>query len=1564
MNFKKIGLGLVLFGLVLGIGISSSASGSFEATLDSLNSQNFPFTFSNVRVTDNGIAVTDLTADNFKCSENGIVQTDFFQVTSPQTAGGVRLADIVFLIDASGSMGSAINGVKNNVNTFADALVASDVDYRLGLVQFGQYSDSGHPQLFNSGNLTDAAQFKEFVNTLSATGGYEPGFLALRMAAQGFNFRPGAQKVFLLISDEDSDDRDKEGTITLLQTNDIVVHTAVNCAFEYSSSDYCDGTSARAATGGQSFSVQGPYSDILDSIVTQTASSYVIRYKSSNPTFDGTERAMECAITRDADQATVFGSYIPGSAPIITLSAQTEILNQNTLPENSPGAIIRAAVTDEVEPFAKSNGVWLYYRTSGSNSDYLSTMMILNGQYYEATIPIVSSPGVDYYLTATDGEQASSLPSTDPGVYPFQIAVLPNVMPNIAHEPVISAIKNKPITITATITDTTEFLQKATLKYRRMGELLYKTIEMHNTSGDTFEAIIPADDVTDDIEYYLIAKDNFNVAAYKATADEPFVIGFEIEVLPQCSDGIDNDGDGKADKDDLGCADGNDNSEWNKNTPPVLSFPDFGPYAGDGFFAHLSNFGDILTFKVIYSDADNNAPSDIFVGLEKEQRKLPMALDKDAGGVWADGDFTNGEMYVAQANDFAPGDHSFFYMASDGETSVKNIDSPEFGFNVMSKSQCSDEIDNDGDGSIDDGDAGCRIAGSQTEIADQEAKLVEALDIFKTKNDELAKQITNASSDLSVAEPYYSEQLKDGVIEFIVEFMSALPGVDDKINKSLFERMDANINKKITPTMLDEDFIRYVKLSDAEKAVLRDTLGDYFIKDQVLNEKIMLQVAADIMEAVLKDQLNEDWAEIIKVFVDTAGSIDQGYPTPHQVVVRLVEDKEQLDLSIAKVEEAVDRGDLSASEIENLISNLSSWSSGSQDMAAYYSTNAGTLYTYYKMREEDESSLSLKLADILFKGSSTVIKGAYPWTDLVFVASSLGVKMSDIFTVYEQWRESRYLLTHVMGDTAAGYPYDIVDAIDQNTRGMLDRYLDKSELSQYGGGMSVSDYSDTQFEVTVWNNGADDAMFNLQIAGQVTLDTVAFRRTYTLSQVGFRPYNGPWFEVKAGETIHFSIDKPEIYNSIRFDLLEEATDGSRKIVDSKLKTTDQEINAMFGGVVGKTISSVKKWLMHSPGELRVFDSSGRVTGLVNGEVVEEIPNSAYDKDNHLVIILEQDGSGPYHCEVVGIEKPDETTYGLTITSATAGGELTFDATDVPIVPDEVHGYSVNWQTLAQGGDGVTMQIDKEGDGVFEKSVVADKTLEASEITASNPVIPTNTGGGGGIYTAASPTDVSVAINNGNSVVENAKVNLILSASGAVQMAISNSPDFADVGWEDFKTAKEWVLSAGVGEKNVYVKFRSANGGVSSVVSDSINLTEGKVQGAATVNILDGDIIQCQSSADPFAVYIVKTVGDKKYIRHIVSPEIFNHYGHLKWGNIIQVDLLDGYSLSSRVRVSTGPNATSNAGDRVYEINGDQTRHWMNMTAERFLNRGGSDAAIYSINQGELDLYGVGADVTL
>jgi parallel beta-helix repeat protein len=128
---------------------------------------------------------------------------------------------------------------------------------------------------------------------------------------------------------------------------------------------------------------------------------------------------------------------------------------------------------------------------------------------------------------------------------------------------------------------------------------------------------------------------------------------------------------------------------------------------------------------------------------------------------------------------------------------------------------------------------------------------------------------------------------------------------------------------------------------------------------------------------------------------------------------------------------------------------------------------------------------------------------------------------------------------------------------------------------------------------------------------------------------------------------------------------------------------------------------------HSPGELRVYDSEGRVTGLVDGEIKEEIPESAYF--DNTAILFSPSSLDRY--EIAGV---DAGTYGLTVTSVEDEDATAFAATDIPITPGTVHQYIIDWDALSQGEEGVTAQIDSDGDGIFESTVTSDDELTHDE----------------------------------------------------------------------------------------------------------------------------------------------------------------------------------------------------------------------------------------------------------
>ncbi|MCK4733445.1 MAG: hypothetical protein KAT65_13415, partial [Methanophagales archaeon] len=144
-------------------------------------------------------------------------------------------------------------------------------------------------------------------------------------------------------------------------------------------------------------------------------------------------------------------------------------------------------------------------------------------------------------------------------------------------------------------------------------------------------------------------------------------------------------------------------------------------------------------------------------------------------------------------------------------------------------------------------------------------------------------------------------------------------------------------------------------------------------------------------------------------------------------------------------------------------------------------------------------------------------------------------------------------------------------------------------------------------------------------------------------------------------------------------------------------------------IVVEEIEILPETLGHlcSPGELRIYDSQGRVTGLLNGKIKQEIPDSAYFNGSFVIL----SPSNSYRYEVVGTEAG---TYDLGVISIEVEKVNAFGAADIPISPNAIHQYTIDWDALYQGEEGVTVQVDSDGDGEFEDTFTADGELTYDE----------------------------------------------------------------------------------------------------------------------------------------------------------------------------------------------------------------------------------------------------------
>ena len=105
------------------------------------------------------------------------------------------MVDIVFLLDTSGSMEGNIRAVGNHLSDMADMFVESGLDFTLGIVKFRYVKFLVFPQ------TKDISKYQRLLKNVKC-GGDERAYDAIVKAIGMVQFRPGAQRRFIVITDE------------------------------------------------------------------------------------------------------------------------------------------------------------------------------------------------------------------------------------------------------------------------------------------------------------------------------------------------------------------------------------------------------------------------------------------------------------------------------------------------------------------------------------------------------------------------------------------------------------------------------------------------------------------------------------------------------------------------------------------------------------------------------------------------------------------------------------------------------------------------------------------------------------------------------------------------------------------------------------------------------------------------------------------------------------------------------------------------------------------------------------------------------------------------------------------------------------------------------------------------------------------------------------------------------------------------------------------------------------------------------------------------------------------
>ncbi|MFC1927860.1 metallophosphoesterase family protein, partial [Chloroflexota bacterium] len=217
---------------------------------------------------------------------------------------------------------------------------------------------------------------------------------------------------------------------------------------------------------------------------------------------------------------------------------------------------------------------------------------------------------------------------------------------------------------------------------------------------------------------------------------------------------------------------------------------------------------------------------------------------------------------------------------------------------------------------------------------------------------------------------------------------------------------------------------------------------------------------------------------------------------------------------------------------------------------------------------------------------------------------------------------------------------------------------------------------------------------------------------------GHKHYDWVYYDHPAAQNVQhvitpspFDLDEEE-YGGYRMVYVEQAEDGKLQITpQSVTDVTECDVRA-----IEATIGS--------PVDFEVYDSDGqRVRITKDGVIDDEIPYaiciaSPYiDNDDDAVetplgAVTLFNITQEYTYVVKG-KSPG--TYKLSVRLWNGSEESTpFMGDDIPCTEQSVHQYTIDWGALSQGGEGVTVQVDSDGDGVFEHTITSEHELTADE----------------------------------------------------------------------------------------------------------------------------------------------------------------------------------------------------------------------------------------------------------
>ena len=179
-------------------------------------------------------------------------------------------ADVIFVIDSTGSMSGPISNVRENIVVFSDYLAELGVDVRVGIVEYKDIYEDGKNSTHNYGFYYDLEEFKQVLCDFYVSGGGDSDETAVDAleVMRNSEFRSGVNKYAILITDAGY----KNGTLgdagyTMEQVIEELQRQNICTSVVTASSNYSEYQQLAEATGGEICNIKDDFAEALQGMM-------------------------------------------------------------------------------------------------------------------------------------------------------------------------------------------------------------------------------------------------------------------------------------------------------------------------------------------------------------------------------------------------------------------------------------------------------------------------------------------------------------------------------------------------------------------------------------------------------------------------------------------------------------------------------------------------------------------------------------------------------------------------------------------------------------------------------------------------------------------------------------------------------------------------------------------------------------------------------------------------------------------------------------------------------------------------------------------------------------------------------------------------------------------------------------------------------------------------------------------------------------------------------------------------------------------------------------------------